>query len=70
MPTADLLGAMVESSDDAILAMTLDGTILFWNRAAENLYGYPYSDAIGADVALLVPVDRRDDHRGVPGAGI
>src|SRR5438477_4026048 len=52
---------MVESSDDAILAMTLDGTILSWNRAAENLYGYKRSDAVGAHVALLVPVDRRDE---------
>src|SRR5256885_2247675 len=52
---------MVESSDDAILAMTLDGMIVFWNRAAENLYGYPYSDAVGAHVTLIVPDDRRDE---------
>ena len=68
MPAAELSSAIVESSEDAILATTLDGIILSWNRAAAALYGYPYSDAIGADVALLVPVDRRDELDEIPTA--
>ena len=53
-----LLAALVASSDDAILAKSLDGTILSWNAAAERLYGYTSAEAIGQNVAIIVPPDR------------
>jgi PAS domain S-box-containing protein len=49
------LADVVESSQDAILSVTLEGRITFWNAAAQRLYGYPASEAIGAGIALLVP---------------
>ena len=50
-----LLGAIVESSDDAIVSKTADGRILTWNPAAERMYGHTATDAIGASVLLIVP---------------
>ncbi|HZI38672.1 MAG TPA: PAS domain-containing sensor histidine kinase [Acidimicrobiia bacterium] len=54
-----LLATVVESSDDAIFAQTLDGTILSWNRGAERMYGYSADEAIGMSVAQLAPPDRK-----------
>jgi PAS domain S-box-containing protein len=56
-----LLASIVESSDDAIKAVGLDGTIANWNRGAELLYGYATNEIIGKNVAILVPPDRRHE---------
>ncbi|OQW57379.1 MAG: hybrid sensor histidine kinase/response regulator [Proteobacteria bacterium SG_bin9] len=53
-----LFSAAVESSNDAIITKTLDGVITGWNPAAERLFGYPASEAIGRHINLIVPVDR------------
>jgi PAS domain S-box-containing protein len=55
------LAAIVESSDDAILSRSLDGTILSWNRGAERLFGYTAAEALSNNVSMLVPPDRRDE---------
>ena len=47
------LAALVESSDDAIIGVGLDGTIETWNAGASRLYGYERSEAIGLPVAEL-----------------
>jgi two-component system sensor kinase FixL len=52
---ARTLAAVVESSDDAIIAKDLNGTILSWNRGAERMYGYSAEEAIGRPVYLIVP---------------
>jgi len=56
--TSSFLACIVESSDDAIFAMTLDGTFLTWNKAAEEMYGYAAAEIIGKPVFLLAPPDR------------
>src|SRR5581483_79828 len=56
-----LLATVVESSDDAIFAKTIDGTILSWNRGAERMYGYSADEAIGMSVAELAPPDRKTE---------
>ncbi len=55
-----ILAAIIESSDDAILAKSLDGTILTWNEGAARMYGYTAAEMIGRSVNELVPVDHRD----------
>ena len=55
------LGAIVESSDDAILGKTLDGIITSWNKGAEKIYGYAENEVIGQPISILVPTDRQDE---------
>ena len=55
------LAAIVESSDDAIVAKTLDGTILSWNAGAEGIYGYSAAEVVGRPISILVPPDLSDE---------
>ncbi|HEU4729929.1 MAG TPA: chemotaxis protein CheB, partial [Kofleriaceae bacterium] len=48
------LSAIVESSEDAIVGITLSGTITTWNRGAEQRYGYTAEQAIGHNVRMLM----------------
>jgi len=55
------LALIVESSHDAIIGKTLDGTIVSWNSGAAKIYGYLAEEVIGRSVNLLIPPERRDE---------
>lgn len=58
-PRGDLLAAIVESSDDAIVSVSLDGTILSWNPAAERIFGHPAREVIGRSLIDLMSLTDR-----------
>jgi PAS domain S-box-containing protein len=52
------LAYIVESSDDAIVSMTLDGVVTSWNKGAERLSGYKAEEAIGQAIQFFIPANR------------
>lgn len=59
--TSQRLASIVDTSDDAIISMDLDGVIKSWNKSAERLFGYTVEEALGNTVELLIPPDRPDE---------
>ncbi|MDD2882478.1 MAG: diguanylate cyclase [Rhodoferax sp.] len=53
--------AIIQSSDDAIVGITLEGIIENWNPGAEKIFGYTASEAVGQPLKMLIPPERADE---------
>ena len=51
-----------EASADAIIAARADGTIIFWNLAAERIFGFNQTETLGQSLDLIIPERFRARH--------
>ena len=65
--SASLLALVVGSSDDAIVAETLDGVITSWNEAAEAIYGYSAAEIVGRPLSVLACPEKPQEMEGILG---
>ena len=61
LENSKLLAAIVEDSNDAIIAKTLDGIVTMWNPAAERMNGYTREEILGTSIDRLRPEGRTDE---------
>lgn len=55
------LASIISSTEDTILSKTLQGIITSWNPAAERMFGYSESEAIGKHISLIIPPSRLNE---------
>lgn len=55
------LAAIVDSSNDAIVGITLDGIVTSWNNAAERMFGFLAEEMLGHSVMAIIPPDKREE---------
>lgn len=58
-----LFRALAESVPDAVVLADVVGRIVYWNRGAEAMFGYPAAEVVGKAVELLIPERHREAHR-------
>lgn len=54
--------ALTAHSGDAIMGLNYKGTVVFWNKGAEQVFGYSSSDIVGQPVTNLISQKHRGDH--------
>jgi len=57
--------AIVESFEDPILSVTLDGVIVTWNAGAQRMFGYTENEAVGKPVTIIVPPELPDEENKI-----
>lgn len=53
--------AIVASSDDSIVSLTLEGFITSWNKGAERIFGYTQKEVLGRPISFLIPEKYKQD---------
>jgi PAS domain S-box-containing protein len=54
--------SFIQAAGDAIVVARADGSIAVWNAAAERIFGYAASEALGQSLDLIIPERLRQRH--------
>lgn len=60
-----LITSIVDSSDDAIISINLDGIVTSWNRGADKILGYAASEIIDQSISVLIPDELHLEAEGI-----
>jgi two-component system sensor histidine kinase VicK len=55
------LGAIIDSSGDAIISKTTEGIVTSWNSSAQRTFGYTAEEMIGQSILKLLPPERLEE---------
>ena len=64
MHLQDHLAAIVQSSDDAIISKSVTGIITYWNKGAEQIFGYEAKEVMAKSINILAP-QATDEHNEI-----
>jgi PAS domain S-box-containing protein len=56
------LESFIQTAGDAIIAASREGTIVFWNAAAERIFGFTAKETVGRSLDLIIPERFRERH--------
>lgn len=59
------LAQIVESSEDTIVSVSLDGIVKTWNAAAQRVFGYSPQEMIGNSIFKIVSADRHQEELNI-----
>lgn len=62
IPLSGLAPRLVEQCPDAVIFADKTGTIQVWNPAAQRIFGFQASDALGKNLNIIIPERLRDAH--------
>jgi PAS domain S-box-containing protein len=58
----EVLAELVRRAGDAVIVADSEGAIRYWNASAEELFGHPAEQALGASLDLIIPERLRERH--------
>lgn len=61
-PDDRTLARLVDGLADAVIICDPNGVIVYWNAAAERIFGWPASEALGESLDLIIPEKQRRAH--------
>jgi PAS domain S-box-containing protein len=59
------LAAIVESSDDAVISITLEARITSWNGGAARTFGYNANEVLGQPITLIIPPELHGEEQQI-----